>query len=107
MITKIIASYLGPLRYGDYGTIFRFFAWWTALVDFGIYVLAVKQLGALKNQTYGENTEKFDLDPDTPLAQTYGKFVGTRVFLIGVIYTLAIIIAYMIPAYTSNPFIVR
>jgi hypothetical protein len=44
VITKIIASYLGPLRYGDYGTIFRFFAWWTALVDFGIYVLAVKRL---------------------------------------------------------------
>lgn len=44
VITKIIASYLGPLRYGDYGTIFKFFARWTALVDFGIYVLAVKKL---------------------------------------------------------------
>ena len=54
VITKIIASYLGPLRYGDYGTIFRFFAWWTALVDFGIYVIAVKQLGQIKNTTYGE-----------------------------------------------------
>ncbi|MDR0860056.1 MAG: hypothetical protein LBO09_03590 [Candidatus Peribacteria bacterium] len=34
VITKIISSYLGPLRYGDYGTIFRYFARRTALVDF-------------------------------------------------------------------------
>lgn len=103
MITKIIASYLWPLRYGDYGTIFRFFARWTALVDFGIYVLALKQLWALKEKT----DQKPDLDQHSPLAQTYGKFVGTRVILIGIIYSLAIAIAYLIPAYTSNPFIIR
>ncbi|MDO4714421.1 MAG: hypothetical protein Q4B28_07460 [bacterium] len=33
--------------------------------------------------------------------------MGTRVILIGVIYSLAIAIAYLIPAYTSNPFIIR
>lgn len=107
VITKIIASYLGPLRYWDYGTIFRFFAWWTALVDFGIYVLAVKQLGILKSNTEENQDQNSAFSVSSPLAQTYGKFVGTRVFLIGVIYTLAIIVAYMIPAYTSNPFIVR
>ena len=98
VITKIIASYLGPLRYGDYGTIFRFFAWWTALVDFGIYVIAVKRLGAIKE-------EKWDNSPE--LKENYHKFVGTRMFMIIVIYTLAIVTAYLIPAYTSNPFIVR
>lgn len=107
LITKIIASYLGPLRYGDYGTIFRFFAWWTALVDFGIYVLAVKQLGTLKNQLYGDQEPQNLPDTSSELAQSYGKFVGTRVFLIGLVYTLAIVVAYLIPAYTSNPFIVR
>lgn len=106
-ITKIIASYLGPLRYGDYGTIFRFFAWWTALVDFGIYVIAVKQLGQLKNKAYGEGETTSKPEAHSELAQTYGKFVGTRSFLIFVIYTLAIVVAYLIPAYTSNPFIVR
>lgn len=106
MITKIIASYLGPLRYGDYGTIFRFFAWWTALVDFGIYVIAVKQLGQIKNTTYGEGTEIHKPELNSELATTYGKFVGTRTFLIALIYTLAIVVAYLIPAYTSNPFIV-
>jgi O-antigen/teichoic acid export membrane protein len=106
VITKIISSYLGPLRYGDYWTIFRFFAWWTALVDFWIYVIAVKQLWEIKNRTYGEWTEIPALDPNSELSQTYGKFVWMRVFLIIVIYTVAIVTAYLIPAYTSNPFIV-
>ena len=97
VITKIIASYLGPLRYGDYGTIFRFFAWWTALVDFGIYVIAVKRLWAIKE-------EKWDKSPE--LRDNYHKFVGTRMFMIIVIYTVAIVTAYLIPAYTSNPFII-
>ena len=98
VITKIISSYLGPLRYWDYGTIFRFFAWWTALVDFWIYVIAVKRLWAIKE-------EKWDDSPE--LKENYHKFVWTRMFMIIVIYTLAIVTAYLIPAYTSNPFIVR
>ncbi len=98
VITKIISSYLGPLRYGDYGTIFRFFAWWTALVDFWLYVIAVKRLWAIKE-------EKWDDSPE--LKENYHKFVWTRMFMIIVIYTIAIVTAYLIPAYTSNPFIIR
>jgi len=30
---KIITPYLGPLRYGDYSTILKYFAIWTALAD--------------------------------------------------------------------------
>ena len=98
VITKIIASYLGPLRYGDYGTIFRFFARWTALVDFWIYVIAVKRLWAIKEEKWWESPE---------LKENYHKFVGTRMFMIIIIYTIAIVTAYLIPAYTSNPFIIR
>ena len=98
IITKIISSYLGPLRYGDYGTIFRFFAWWTALVDFWLYVIAVKRLWAIKEEKWWDSPE---------LKENYHKFVWTRMFMIIVIYTLAIVTAYLIPAYTSNPFIVR
>lgn len=97
VITKIISSYLGPLRYGDYGTIFRFFARWTALVDFGIYVIAVKRLWAIKESQWWESQE---------LKDTYHKFVWTRVFMIIVIYTIAIVTAYLIPAYTNNQFII-
>lgn len=97
VITKIISSYLGPLRYWDYGTIFRFFARWTALVDFWIYVIAVKRLWAIKEDQWWDSPE---------LKSTYHKFVGTRVFMISVIYTIAIVIAYLIPAYTDNQFII-
>lgn len=98
VITKIISSYLWPLRYGDYGTIFRFFAWWTALVDFGVYVIAVKRLWAIKEEQWWDAPE---------LKENYHKFVGTRMFMIIIIYTIAIVTAYLIPAYTSNPFIIR
>ena len=97
VITKIISSYLWPLRYWDYGTIFRFFARWTALVDFWIYVIAVKRLGAIKESQWWESQE---------LKDTYHKFVWTRVFMIIVIYTIAIVTAYLIPAYTDNQFII-
>lgn len=111
IITKIIASYLWPLRYGDYGTIFRFFARWTALVDFGIYVIAVKRLWAIKEQQ--DNTQQHNLLTSSDetnwnlLHQTYHKFLWTRVFMIIIIYTIAIITAYLIPAYTDNQFIIR
>jgi len=98
VITKIISSYLWPLRYGDYWTIFRFFAWWTALVDFGVYVIAVKRLWAIKEEKWWESPE---------LKENYHKFVWTRMFMIIIIYTVAIVTAYLIPAYTSNQFIVR
>ena len=98
VITKIMSSYLWLLRYGDYWTIFRFFAWWTALVDFGVYVIAVKRLWAIKEEKWWDSPE---------LAQNYHKFVWTRVFMIVIIYTLAITVAYLIPAYTNNQFIIR
>jgi len=96
---KIITPYLWPLQYGDYSTILKYFAIWTALADLGLYVLAVKRLGSIKDQ---------NKDPDyTQLKQEYGKFVGTRVIIMSVIYILAIVIAYLLPAYTSNPYLVR
>jgi len=37
----------------------------------------------------------------------YGKFVFSRLVTIGVVYIVAIFVAYMIPSYTSNPFLMR
>lgn len=48
-----------------------------------------------------------DRPKDGELAATYHKFIGMRVFMIIVIYTLSIITAYLIPAYTDNQFIIR
>jgi len=95
--TKIMASYLGPLRYGDYNSILKYFAFWTALADLGLYVLAVKRLGELK--------EKYKNDPEnTELKAEYGKFVATRIVTMTVIYLVAIGIAYLIPSYRANPY---
>ncbi len=89
-VTKIMASYLGVLRYGDYSAILKYFAFWTALADLGLYVLAVRRLGELK-EIHKDN-------PQHPaIAEEYGKFVATRIVTMAVVYGLAIIIAYMIP----------
>jgi len=34
IVIKLITPYLGPLRYGDYTTILKYFALWSALADF-------------------------------------------------------------------------
>ena len=82
-VTKIMATYLGPLRYGDYNSILKYFAFWTALADLGLYVLAVKRLGELKEQEKNDPT-------NTKLKAEYGKFVGTRIVIMGAIYLVAI-----------------
>lgn len=97
VVTKIMASYLGVLRYGDYNSILKYFAFWTALADLGLYVLAVKRLGEFK--------EEHKEDPQHPAIQEeYGKFVATRIVTMVVIYGIAILIAYAIPSYRSNPY---
>ncbi|MFZ2151044.1 MAG: oligosaccharide flippase family protein [Candidatus Absconditicoccaceae bacterium] len=96
---KIMTPYLGPLGYGDYSTILKYFAIWTALADLGLYVLAVKRLGAIKEAGNDPNNEK--------LKSEYGKFVGTRITIMAVIYFIAILIAYFLPAYTSNQYLIR
>lgn len=96
---KIMTPYLWPLRYGDYSTILKYFAIWTALADLGLYVLAVKRLWVIKEK---------DPDPEQKeLKKEYGRFVGTRLIIMIVIYTWALILAYLLPVYTSNPYLIR
>lgn len=95
---KIMTPYLGPMRYGDYSTILKYFAIRTALADLGLYVLALKSLGKIKEE---------EKDPEHPqLKKEYGKYVGTRIIIMSFIYVVALIIAYLLPVYTSNPYLV-
>jgi len=97
VIIKIMTPYLWPMRYGDYSTILKYFAIWTALADLGLYVLAVKDLGKIKEE---------EQDPKHPqLKKEYGKYVGTRIIIMSVIYVLALGIAYLLPVYTTNPYL--
>lgn len=58
LVIKLITPYLGPLRFGDYSTILKFFAIWSAFADFGIYVIALKQLGKIKNGAQAPDSYK-------------------------------------------------
>ncbi len=97
LVVKMITPYLGPLRFGDYSTILKYFAIWSAFADFGLYVIWLKMLGVIRKNNPTDHTE---------LTTTYGKIIGTRIGMICLVYMLAIIVAYLIPAYTSNPYLV-
>lgn len=101
LVIKIMSPYLGPLRYGDYSTILKYFAIWSALADFGLYVIAVRKLWVTKELEEAGKIDKWSLQ------QEYGSFVGTRVVTMTIVYTAALILAYLLPAYTSNPYLVR
>lgn len=128
IVLKIITPYLGPLRFWDYNTILKYFAIWSAFADFGLYVFALKTLWEIKNK-YEKKVEYIDsLSPENELESVesiklskaklsqenkeelsdyYSKFVTARLLNILVVYILALIIAFFIPSYTSNPYILR
>jgi O-antigen/teichoic acid export membrane protein len=124
---KLITPYLWPLRYGDYNTILKYFAIWSALADLGLYTIALRELWKIKhesweivsegdmlswvpselewNTTYHKNAS---LSPQwqQKLNAYYSKFMWSRIINLVIVYTLALIVAYLIPSYSSNPFIV-
>jgi len=91
VVIKLLTPYLGPLRYGDYSTVLKYFAIWSALADFWIYVIALNFLGKIK-----DSKEKLGY---------YHKFLGFRFFMIFAVYTTAFLVAWFLPAYANNPFI--
>ncbi len=79
----------------------KYFAIFSAFADFGLYVIAVKQLGVIKeNISNGKYTKEY-------LGQEFWKFVGTRIVIMSVIYLFALLLAYFLPAYSSNPYLIR
>lgn len=108
LVVKIMTPYLGPLRYGDYSTILKYFAIWSAFADFGLYVIALKQLGGIKERMHLKQWEMpKEWEDKKELENYYGKFVMSRFVTITIVYITALVIAYLIPAYTDNPFLVR
>lgn len=95
LVIKLISPYLWPLRFWDYSTILKYFAIWSALVDFWLYVLALKKLWEIKNSSQDQ----------TNLISYYSKFFSSRLILTIIVYTLALSVAFAIPSYNSNPYI--
>lgn len=130
IVLKLITPYLWPLRFWDYNTILKYFAIWSAFADFWLYVFALKTLWEIKNK-HEKHLECFDpqiyaTENELPVAECinltqeeisqrnkdelsdyYSKFVTARLLNIAIVYILALIIAFFIPSYTSNPYIIR
>lgn len=92
-----VAPYFGALRYGDYETILAYFAFASSLSDLWLYVLGLKEMW----QALKKHTDKNKIN------YIYSQIVRSRWFLIIVVYTFALLIAYFLPAYTSNQFLIR
>jgi O-antigen/teichoic acid export membrane protein len=105
LVITLITPYLWPLRFGDYSTILKYFAIWSAFADFGVYVIALKELGVLKSSSEDTSTKSVWQDKDI-LTARFSKFVSLRICMIVGVYTLALVIAYLIPAYSSNPYLI-
>lgn len=101
LVIKMITPYLWPIRFGDYATVLKFFAIWSALADFGVYVIALKELWSYKL------FEHWKLIISSTLQSYYNKFVSFRIGMICIVYIVALILAYIIPAYSSNIYLVR
>lgn len=141
VVVKLMTPYLGPLRYGDYSTILKYFAIWSAFADFWLYVIALRTLGDIRDkirkkraqdhegnkaiqlpdsvqwaetiqavntdeQPVDINTQEQEITNTPEMQSYYGKFVWSRFVTVIIVYTVALIIAYLIPAYTSNPYLI-
>lgn len=117
---KLMTPFLGPLRYGDYNTILKYFAIWSALADLGLYTIALRELGKMKATFLGEQKQTeanegeqesenptLSIEHKKELSWYYSKFMGSRIINLVIVYGIALLIAYLIPSYSSNPFIVR
>lgn len=101
VVLQLTTPYLWPLRFGDYNTILKYFAIWSAMADFGLYVIWLRELWALRDEVAhlpeAEQKEK--------LSVYYSKFVMSRVVTVAVVYGIALLVALLIPAYHSNPYL--
>lgn len=55
---KLITPFLWPLRYGDYNTVLKYFAIRSALADLGLYAIALREIGKLKEELLGRNKKQ-------------------------------------------------
>lgn len=103
LVITLITPYLWPLRFGDYSTILKYFAIRSAFADFGVYVIALKELWVIKKD---EDTTPQQTTNTTTLQERYSQFVSLRTVMIICVYMVALVLAYLIPAYSSNPYLI-
>ena len=108
LVVSMMTPLLWPLRYGDYTTILNYFALWSALADLWLYVIWLRELGNLKAQYNITNKEDFEhISPKhkEDFSIAISQFVWSRIWQIIIVYSIAIMVAYLIPSYYHNPYI--
>lgn len=101
VVLQLTTPYLWPLRFGDYNTILKYFAIWSALADFGLYVIWLRELWALREEV----ADLPEAEQQEKLSVYYSKFVMSRVVTVAVVYGVALLIAFCIPSYRANPYL--
>jgi hypothetical protein len=71
------------------------------LADFGLYVIGLRELGALRESV----ADLPEAEQKEKLSVYYSKFVMSRVVTVAVVYGVALLIAYMIPSYRENVYL--
>lgn len=98
IVLQLTTPYLGPLRFGDYNTLLKYFAIWSALADFGLYVIWLREIWALRDSI----THLPEAEQKEQLSVYYSKFVMSRVVTVVIVYGVALLIAYLVPSYREN-----
>lgn len=119
-IVLFLAPYLDPGAFWDYNTIIKYFVLWSALSEFWLYVIWLTKL-RLSSDSFSSSPisslpvwslwdtwkkqvlHRSEQDPET--IQQRKILLTTRVLLTSVVFLLALIVAYFIPEYTNNPYI--
>jgi len=78
---KIIAVYLGPQLFGDYGNVFNFTAIFTVLADFGLFTVAVREIA--------KNPEKRQKILENSFTLRLLLALATSIFAVFIAYLIA------------------
>ena len=85
-IVKILASYFGKSRYGEYATIFEFLAFFGAIADMGIFTIAVREMSKQKDKEQ----------------EIFSEILSLRTFFTTLAMLAAVIVVFLIPKYEGT-----
>lgn len=84
VIIKLITSYMAAEGYGKYTQIYEFIAIFGIIADLGIFTIAVNEMAKAKDK----------------MERILGNMLSIRLILVGILGTLAAIIAYCLPIFS-------
>lgn len=86
IIVKLITGTLGTFGYGEYAFVYEFLSFFLIAADLGLFTIAVQEMAR---------------EPES-LKKTLGNVLAMRLVLVLVLSLLAICVANLVPAYSTN-----